>query len=171
MDWKNLVSTLAPAIGTALGGPLGGVAVGAIADALNLTERTEGAIKQALSGVTQEQMLALKQADQAFTIKMQELGISLEQVSANDRDSARKREIEVKDNTPKILAYSITLGFFGMLLVMMFFPIPAESRDIMNYMLGALNTGWIAAITYFYGSTNNSAEKTRLLASSTPPNK
>ena len=112
MDWKQLISTVAPWIGTALGSPLGGVAVSSICDALGLSDKSEDAIKQDLSGTTLEQLLALKKADQEFQIKMQELGFTqikdLEMLAVQDRGSARKREIEVKDNTPKILAYSIT---------------------------------------------------------------
>lgn len=74
MDWKALVSTVAPWIGTALGGPLGGMAVEAAANALGLNNKTVESVKAALSGVTPEQMLALKRADQAFALQMQTLG-------------------------------------------------------------------------------------------------
>jgi hypothetical protein len=40
MDWKSIVSTVAPWIGTALGGPLGGMAVEAAAKALGISEKT-----------------------------------------------------------------------------------------------------------------------------------
>lgn len=169
MDWKSLVATVAPWLGTALGGPLGGLAVGAVADALGLSDKTEGAIKQALSGVTPEQMLAMKTADLSFAVEMQRLGFdnvkALEAVAAGDRASARGRETEVKDSTPRVLAYAITLGYFGMLVFIMLASIPNDSRDILNYMLGTLGTAWIAAVTYYFGSTVGSSEKNRLLAS------
>lgn len=169
MDWKNVVATVAPWLGTALGGPLGGLAVGAVADALGLSEKTEGAIKQALSGATPEQMLAMKTADLSFAVEMQRLGFenvkALEAVAAGDRASARDRETEVKDSTPRVLAYAITIGYFGMLVFIMLASIPNDSRDILNYMLGTLGTAWIAAVTYYFGSTVGSSEKNRLLAS------
>lgn len=174
-DWKNVVTTVAPWIGAALGGPLGSAAVEVVAGTLGLSDKTEGAIKQALSGVTPDQMLALKKADQEFAIKMQELGFSnerdLEQVAAGDRDSARKREMEVKDNTPKILAYAVTLGFFSALLFMMIGEVSNSARDILNYMLGALNTSWVAIISYYYGSTAGSKAKSELLAKAEMPKK
>ena len=61
MDWMNIVKTVAPWIGTALGGPLGGMAVEAAANALGISDKTTDAVKQALAGVTPDQMLALKQ--------------------------------------------------------------------------------------------------------------
>lgn len=168
MDWKAVVGTVAPWIATALGGPLGGAAVSAVADALGLSERTEGAIKAALAGVTPEQMLAMKTADQAFALEMQKLGFdnlkAMELIASEDRDSARKREMEVKDNTPKILAYAITLGFFGVLVFMMLAEVPQGSRDVLNIMLGSLATAWISITGYYFGSTSGSAQKTALLA-------
>lgn len=172
MDWKSLLGTVAPWIGTALGGPLGGMAITAAADALGLSDKTEAAIKSALSGATPEQMLALKQADNDFSLKMQELGfknmetmVSLENA---DRDSARNREIQVKDRTPKILAYLITAGFFGMLVAMLFNAIPNENRDILNIMLGALGTTWANVTGYYYGSTKGSEAKSAMLADAAP---
>jgi hypothetical protein len=172
MDWKGLVSTVAPWVGAALGGPMGSAAVTVVADALGLSDKTEAAIKQAISGATPEQMLDLKKADQDFALKMQELGFAnikdLEQIAAGDRDSARKREIEVKDKTPRNLAYAITLGFFGVLTFMMLKTVPTESRDILNIMLGALGTSWTGVIAYYYGSTAGSHAKSELLAKSAP---
>jgi hypothetical protein len=74
MDWTKIVATVAPWIGTALGGPLGGMAVEAAANALGLTEKTTDALKTAIAGATPEQMLALKTADQNFALQMQALG-------------------------------------------------------------------------------------------------
>lgn len=171
MDWRNLVSTVAPWIGAALGGPLGAAGVTAVADALGLSDKTEASIKQALSGVTPEQMLMLKQAGQDFALRMQEIGFAnlkdMEQIAATDRDSARKREMEVKDNTPKILAYAITLGFFGTLTALLTGVFPEGGKDVVYIMLGTLGTSWGGVINYYFGSTNGSSEKTKLLAQST----
>jgi hypothetical protein len=173
MDWKAVVGSVAPWIGAALGGPLGSAAVGVVADALGLSDKTEGAIKQALSGVTPEQMMAIKNADQAFALKMQELGYAnikdMEALAVSDRSSARQREIAVKDNTPKILAYIITLGYFGILIAIMFGEVPAQSKDILYIMLGTLGTSWAGCIAYYFGSTAGSKQKTELLAASNPP--
>jgi hypothetical protein len=178
MNWKDisgLLSSVAPTLAAALGGPLASTAVSALVAAFGLsaegsTEDKQKAIVEAITGTrtTPEQLLALKQAEQDYSLKMAELGFknaeSLESISMNDRDSARKREIDVKDNTPKILAYAITLGFFGMLIFMMFHDIPAASRDVLNMLLGSLATAWISVTGYYFGTTSSSAAKTKLLA-------
>ena len=181
MDWKNVVGAVAPVLGAALGGPLGGAAVGAIADALGLNEKTEEAIKSALSGTTPEALLALKKADHDFTVRTQELGLKREelafgydkdqlQIAAGDRDSARKREMAVGDHTTRNLAYAITVGFFGVLGCLMFGEVDAGSKDVLLIMLGSLGSAWAGVIAYYFGSTATSKQKNELLARTRPEN-
>lgn len=174
MDWKAVVGTVAPWIATAITGPLGGMAVGALADALGLSDKTESAIKQALSGATPEQMLAIKQADQAFATRMQELGFqniqALEKIAADDRDSARKREMSVQDYTPRILAYLIVGGFLGMAYGVLFKQMSADSV-LAGTIIGYLSAKAEQVAAYYFGSTAGSKQKTELLANSVPVEK
>lgn len=174
MDWKTIVGTVAPWIATALTGPLGGMAVGAVADALGLSDKTESSIKQALSGATPEQMLALKQADQNFAARMQELGFqniqALEKIAADDRDSARKREMSVQDYTPRILAYLIVGGFLGMAYGVLFKQMSADSV-LAGTIIGYLSAKAEQVAAYYFGSTAGSKQKTELLANSVPVDK
>src|SRR6185312_12845797 len=120
MDWKSLVSTVAPWIGTALGGPLGGLAVNAIGSALGLDSKSEDTIKQALAGVTPDQMLALKKADQDFQVTMQAMGFknieTLAQLAVDNTKDARAMQTATRSNVPATLAVIITVGFFGILI-------------------------------------------------------
>lgn len=174
MDWKALIGTVAPWIATALTGPLGGMAVTAAADALGLSDKTEFALKQALSGVTPEQMLALKNADQAFQLRMQELGFahiqSLEQIAFQDRDSARKRESTVGDKTNRNLAYTIIAAFIAMAIGTLMGWAKADSV-LAGTIIGYLSAKAEQVLSYYFGSTSGSAEKSRLLAQSAPPPK
>jgi xanthine/uracil permease len=170
MDWKAVIGTVAPWIATALSGPLGGAAVTAAADALGLSDKTESALKQALSGVTPEQMLALKNADQAFQIRIEELGISREQLSFQDRDSARKRESTVGDKTNRNLAYTIIAAFIAMAIGTLMGWAKADSV-LAGTIIGYLSAKAEQVLSYYFGSTSGSAEKSRLLAQSVPPQK
>ncbi|MGC0151059.1 hypothetical protein ACPRNU_01190 [Chromobacterium vaccinii] len=167
MDWKQIVATVAPWIGTALGGPLGGMAVSAVADAIGLPEKTEDAVRQALADATPEQMLAIKQADQQFASRMQELGFqnqqALEAIAAGDRASAREREIKTGDITPRLLAAVVVAGFFAIMALMIFRELPPNGRDSLLVLVGALGAAFGSIIQYYYGSSAGSAEKARTI--------
>lgn len=98
-----------------------------------------------------------------FEQKMAEMQIETEtklaEVEASDRNSARQREATVKDKTPAILAYSITIGFFAVLFFMMNYEIPLAEKEVLFVMLGSLGTAWTGIIAYYFGSSAGSAAK------------
>jgi hypothetical protein len=173
MDWQTIIKTVAPWIGTALGGPLGGLAVEAAAAAFGLTEKTTDAVKQALGGATPEQMLALKKADQDFAVQMQALGFKqvadLEKIAADDRASARSREIQTGDRlTPRLLAGIIVGGFLTMVWYVLSGQVSALKDPVAAGLIGTL-IGYVSAkadqvVSYYFGSSAGSAEKSALLA-------
>jgi len=160
----NLVRTVAPSIATAVGGPLAGMATRAISEALlGKPDGTEDELVEAAKTATPEQLLALKQAEQDFTVRMKELEIDIQRIDAADRNSAREREIKVGDWTPRALAAAVTLGFFGVLSWMISYGLPANGGEAMLVMLGTLGTAWGAIISYYFGSSAGSREKTQQL--------
>jgi len=168
-DWKNLVGKVAPMLGTALGGPLAGTAIAALGKALGLGDAAEEAqVEQALAKTTPEQLLALRQADADFKLRMAELGFKsqadLEKLAADDRASARNREILLKDWMPKLLGLIVTVGFLGLLLFLLMRPdVESKNKDLLNVMLGALATSWASIINYYFGSSAGSAKKTEIM--------
>lgn len=161
----NLVRTVAPSIASAVGGPLAGMATRAISEALlGKPDGTEEELQAAASKATPEQLLALKQAENEFSIKMRELDIDLERIANADRDSARKREVETKDWTPRILAALITAGYFGVLFYMLRNGLPTHGgSEAMLVMLGTLGTAWGGVVAYYFGSSAGSKEKTEAM--------
>lgn len=172
MDFSTVLKTVAPWIGTVLGGPLGGMAVEAAANALGLSTKTVDSVKQALSGATPEQMLALKKADQDFSLKMQELGFKqvtdLEALAAGDRKDARGMQVSKPSPVPAMLSVGVTLGYFGILIGMMLGWLKVDNSQALLLMLGSLGTAWGAVMAFWFGTTRDSSRKTDLLAQSTP---
>lgn len=168
MDWKAVVSTVAPWVGSALGSPLAGMAISAVAEALGLSEKTEEAIKTAISGATPEQLLALKNADQAFAIQMQELGFknteALAALSVDNTKDARAMQVQTRSIIPAVLAVLITVGFFSILIGMMYGQLKVTDNQALLILLGALASAWGAVVNYFFGSSADSGRKTELLA-------
>ena len=108
-----LLGQVAPSIATALGGPLAGVAIKTLSNAIfGHEDGTEQQISDAMAVATPDQLAAIKKIDADFKVQMKSLDIDLERIAAGDRDSARKLQSETKDWVPKLLAVVITIGFF-----------------------------------------------------------
>lgn len=177
-DWKAVVQSVAPTLATALGGPLAGVAVGALSEAvLGKKNGTEKEISQALQTASPDLLLAMKKADQDFQVRMTELGVDLEKLANQDRDSARQREIAVKDKTPSRLAYMIIGGFFAISIAQIIglmgygdivSKVPPQGWLLIGNISGYLANEAKAAASYFFGTTEGSKEKTDLLARAEP---
>ena len=166
-DW---LKTLAPLIGTALGGPLGGAAAAFLADRLGIESKTVEAVSEVLNSgkMTPEQITNIKQAEIEFQRFLESNKIRMEEISAADRASARDLLKVTNARTPAALTYIITLGFFGVLGGMFYWPEVKESAPLM-IMLGSLGTAWTGACAFWFGTTHNSTQKTNMLANSTPP--
>lgn len=157
----NLVRTVAPSIASAVGGPLAGMATRAISEALlGKPDGSEQELAEAAAKATPEQLLALKQAENEFTVKMRELDIDLERLANEDRDSARSREVQTKDWTPRVLAALVTGGYFGVLFYMLTQGLPTTGgSEAMLVMLGTLGTAWGGIMAYYFGSSAGSKAK------------
>jgi hypothetical protein len=161
MDWKKIVGTVAPGIATALGGPLAGLAVKAIGGALGLGEgASEEAVAAAVTGANPDQLLALRQADQAFKIKMRELGVDLERIAAADRASAR--EVAKVNMLPHMVLSAVyTVGYFMMLYFFMTGSVEISSslKTEFSIVLGVMTAAQTMIMQFWFGSSSGSKEK------------
>lgn len=172
MDFTSIIKTVAPWIGSAIAGPLGGLAVEAASNALGLGEKTTDALKAAIGGATPEQMLALKQADQEFALQMQALGFKqvtdLEAIAAGDRKDARAMQTANPSQVPALLSVLVTVGYFAILIGMMLGSLQVSDSQALLIMLGALGSAWGMVMAFWFGTTANSNRKTELLAQAEP---
>ena len=176
MDWKKIVGTVAPWIATALGGPLAGAATKVIAEALGLgADASSEDIQAKLAGATPDQLLALKNADQAFQVRMQELGFknieTLKQLDVENTKDARAMQMQTLSKIPAVLATIITVGFFAILIGMMSGNLHPTEQQALLIMLGALGAAWGAVVNFYFGSSASSQNKDSLIYHSTPINK
>ena len=184
-DWKHLLENVAPIATTMLGGPFAGAATKLLIGAFDKDGKTDpndpAQVDKLMQSVVMDpaNMVKLKEIEANLAAHMAELGyadaeairqanIESERIAANDRNSARARQVSVKDYTPTILAYAITLGFFGLLWFMLKHDVPPANKDILNIMLGSLGSAWIGVVTYYFGSSAGSDKKTALLAQAQP---
>lgn len=161
-DWKKTLATVAPTVATALGGPLAGMAVKMAAEALGV-EPDESAVQQALASGDPEVMLKLKQVENDFALKLEELGIERDRIAAQNTDSARKMQVETKSIIPAILTVVTVIGFFGLLIGAAAGVLALSGSDVMMLLLGVLARETASVYNFWMGSSRGSQEKTALL--------
>lgn len=90
-EWKGLIRAVAPALGAALGGPVGGVAVKFLADKwLGTPEANESDIASYAATATPEALAKLKELDNQFRLEMKRLDIDIFRLETTDVQDARK---------------------------------------------------------------------------------
>lgn len=160
----TFIRTVAPTVATAFGGPLAGMATRAVSQALlGKPDADTTELEAALAGASPSDLLKLKELETSFKLEMERLGVDLERVHAGDRDSARKRQIALKDATPGILGVVSFAGFFGILVAFMFLEVPDKSMQPLLIMLGALASIVIQVTHYYFGSSKGSADKSKAM--------
>jgi hypothetical protein len=159
MDW---LKQIAPTIATALGGPLAGMAVSAISKAVGVDEdKVQDMISS--NKLTADQVAQVKLAEIELAKQAQELGLNFEKLAVDDRKSAREMQATTRSMMPPILASAVTIGFFG-IVVMMFFNQVDSNNPAILMMLGSLGTAWTGIIAYYFGSSAGSQAKTEMMA-------
>jgi hypothetical protein len=151
---------VAPTLATAIGGPFAGAAVHTIARGLlGKDDATEEEVLNAIRMASPDDLVKLKEIEKDFALKMKEAGVRLEEIDAADRDSARRRQIAMRDRTPIVLAIMAFLGLVGVAAVLAFVEIPDENSDLLKVLATALTGVNLQAANYFFGSSRGSKEK------------
>jgi hypothetical protein len=170
VDWKRIVGTVAPALATALGGPLAGVAVKTIGDKiLGKPEATEEEVEAAILAANPETLIKLKQIDAEFRRAMVDAGIKLEEIASTDRASARLREVSTHDSwTPRILATVVIGGFLWCVYAVLGGQI-ADIKDplaigLIGTMIGYTSAKADQVVSYYFVSSASSKDKDRTIS-------
>jgi plasmid maintenance system antidote protein VapI len=161
MEW---LKQIAPTIATAMGGPLAGMAVSAISKAIGVDEdKVSDLIKD--NKLTADQIAQVKLAEIELQKQANELGLNFAKLEVDDRKSAREMQATTRSIVPPALAAIVTVGFFGILVMMLLGKVDSNNPAILM-MLGSLGTAWTGIIAYYFGSSAGSQAKTDLLSKS-----
>ena len=149
---KGVIGAVAPTIGTALGGPMGNMAMNMVSQALGC-KNTPKDVEKAVQNATPEQLADLKKIDNDFEIKMKELDLDLFALETADIQNARSTFS--KDWTSKIIGVLIICGFLGYIFTVTIMP-PSENSDtIVSLVLGYLGGLASAIISFYFGASHS----------------
>jgi hypothetical protein len=151
----DILKTMAPGLATLVAGPMGGMAVKAIASKFGVEDTLE-AVTNAI------------QSDPEAAMKLREIDLKEIEAHAKDRDSARNREtaIATSDKAPmlnKLVTPVLALGVVGLSFVLftilIFVDVKPEAKDILIYILGVLSAAVTQILSYYFGSSQGSKDK------------
>jgi hypothetical protein len=154
MNLKKIVENEAPFLGSMLSTAYSAGVCKLLSKELlqNENATTEDIIKVIINA-TPGQLLKLKELDAEYSTKLTEIGIDAKKINSKDKENANHNVLARRDYIPSIIAIMITLGFFSVLAIMMFYPIQADASNVIDVLLGALGTAWISCVSYYFGSS------------------
>ena len=166
--WKQVLDAVAPTIGTALGGPVAGLALQAIAkNLLGKETATQTEIADLVLSATPEQLTTLKRIENEFKAQMTQLEIDVFKLEIEDRKSARKMAVATS-LWPQIILSALAVITFGIVLYVLFTNPTAVFDDwqktTIGMLLGVLLGEVKQVFGYWIGTSKSSADKTDLLA-------
>lgn len=163
-DWKALVGSVAPVLGTALGGPFGGIAGKMLQQKLGV-DSEDAVIEQLQSNP--DALLAVRQLEADFKTKMKELGIKEEQLHQADRESARKLAVDKGIFFQAALTVVFLVGYFALFYIF-FEGDPPQLNDWqrgqVGILIGVLTGAIPQLLAFWFGSSKGSKDKTAALA-------
>ncbi len=173
MEWKEVLSKItdaAPMIGSLFGAPgtLAGTVVKLVATTLGV-EPTQDAIAAEIKN-NPDALLKLKELEATHQIELQKLVLETERIRLADVADARAREKAIVEKTGHVdinlyvLAWVMVIGFFALVGILIFKPMPNDSTGVVLMLFGSLAAAFGAVIQYFFGSSAGSSAKTALMA-------
>jgi hypothetical protein len=182
MDWSKIVgfvSGAAPFLGSLVGGKAGemvgglaGSGIKMIAAALGVTP-TQDAIADAIA-TDPNAALKLKEFEMTNKLELQKLAVQQIGMELADVQSARTMSSDKMKATGKgdlnlyVLAWTIIVGFFVLMGVLLFRILPPDTSGVLFMLFGALSAGFGQVLNFFFGSNKSSENKTAMIYNSTP---
>jgi len=155
-DLLNLLKGVAPTLATAVAGPLGGMAITALANKFGVSDSVD-AVAKAIAG------------DPKAAEKLQELELEMAKLDMANTADARKMNSEIQNSTTaswlaKNIAYvidvSIIAGALTMTFVVFIVGVPEQNKSMAFTALGSLWTLTGTVVNFHRGSSAGSKAKT-----------
>jgi len=143
---KSLVGAVAPTLGAALGGPVGGAAMQVVSQVLGC-KPDERSVEQAMSQASAEDLAKIREAELEFEAKMQQMEVDVFALETADKQDARK--YFNKDWTARFIGILMVIFFCSYIGMITIMPPEQNSMELINLVLGYLG-GLVSAVVSFY---------------------
>jgi hypothetical protein len=155
MKLGKLLSSLAPTIASAAGGPMASMAVRVAAKKLHLPDTTTANEIEDLIEREPHKAVALKEADKEFADTIKAMEIDLESFKTEVEDRQHARETFANDWTPKAFSM-LALALYGAyVMTVTLLPHSEQSETVISLVLGQLSGILGTCSAFFYSSGQN----------------
>lgn len=154
----QVIGAIAPMAATALGGPLAGGMVKALAD--RFTGGDEGKLDDFIVNADPATLKEVKIASMEHVEALKELDIK--ELETHQRDRASARDLAAINMWPQIaLSAAFFLGYFSILYVVFTgrAAIPEDMMTLANILIGILTAGIPMILQFWFGSSKGSKDK------------
>lgn len=161
-DWKSMLGSVAPMIGTAVGGPFGAMAGKLLGSALlDDEDATEAQIAQALQTADPETIAKIKEAELSFKATMKELDIKEVDLHLKDVQNARDMATKTTLVPQMILSAIFITGYFVLVFILFSGQIKIDDsiRDMSNILIGVMTANIPSIMQFWFGSSHGSKTK------------
>ena len=143
------VEKIAPELSTAMLGPIGGLLT-------SLLEKTFGLTGDALTAAINtdpDASIKLKQIEMEHATLLAQYNSDDYGKSVESTEDARKEAIAGNyEWVVHLLAFTITAGFFALVVLIMIRPADQSDHDIFNMMLGSIAAIWSGVVQFYFGN-------------------
>jgi hypothetical protein len=126
-------------------------------------EGISGAVTTALQKDPQA-AVALQKAEDDFKVQMAQLQVNLDDLTVQDRSSARQMQVQTRSWMPGVLAAGAVGMLAGCIYLVAFRTLPPSGHDAVILLLGTVVGMCKDVYGYVFGSSAGSDRKTELMA-------
>lgn len=167
MDWIATLKAIAPTVASAALGPTGGAVISAIGSIIGVDNPTKESIANLFKDgqLTAEHLAAIRELELKYQAEERERGFRYAELEFKERDSARQMQIATHSATPAVLTWLIVTLTLVAEAALLFNQVPHGADPvIIGRILGTMDSALVMVLSFWFGSSSGSQQKTTLLA-------
>ena len=167
MDWKGMLSKIAPLAATAIGGPFGGMAASALLTSIGIVPEKgneEAQVEEAMKSISPDQAVKMKEGERQWKLDMRGMDIKEADLHSRDRSNARDMA-KTSGILPQVILSVIYTIAYGVVLYCFMtgkLNVPDDQKILFGSLIGILTGAQVQILNFWFGSSAGSKAKTRM---------
>ena len=165
MSWKDILKSVAPVLGTAIGGPFGGAAAKFIGEKLlGNPDASEADISDYIIGASHAQLTEIKKLDNDFDVQMKQLDVDILKIESESVTARHKTDMSsdswLSKNVRPLALVFLTVTTMVLAYLSIFSSLTEPQIKTLDMWLGVLLPLLLTSYGFYFGG--RSLEKVKL---------